>query len=460
MKTLNFYFTGKTKDAFTGVALVACAISLGSCSHHASNIAEINQLVAKRLAADSSLKGEKISVSANSTGVVVLSGLVTTNKQMRAAVSDANILGVITKVMNHLQSQQDLNLEARFQRIITAPPFMQGANFRVFVRNDNVRLQGTYLRVRQREFADTVLKRNGLKLTDQSRLVTSKVAQISRKPGRQILATTHTRPLRAPRKVVRIRPRQMSIDHPPKPYSSPVPTPAHKPLIATRTTQWGFFGTPIKSSTKPVAMANSGASWGFHPTSQPTVHPTPAQPPQPAAPQPVTLQVGTTLQLRLETALSSASSQPGEKFQGELAVPVILAGHRVIPVHASVQGVVLFAHSAGHYVGRSELSLTLSNISYDGHIYGVMTAPWSKYSAPRGANTAKSVGIGGAAGAILGGIFGGGKGATYGAGIGAGAGAVKQALIAVPEVALPIETVLTFQLNRPLTVMPEPGMVP
>ena len=59
---------------------------------------------------------------------------------------------------------------------------------------------------------------------------------------------------------------------------------------------------------------------------------------------------------------------------------------------------------------------------------------------------------GAAVGAIIGAIAGGGKGAAIGAAAGAGAGAGIQVLRGGQTLKVPAETVLQFQLQKPLTL--------
>ncbi|HYO84348.1 MAG TPA: hypothetical protein VES20_23290 [Bryobacteraceae bacterium] len=66
--------------------------------------------------------------------------------------------------------------------------------------------------------------------------------------------------------------------------------------------------------------------------------------------------------------------------------------------------------------------------------------------------TGKYVGGGAVIGSIIGAIAGGGKGAAIGAATGAGAGAVTQTATRGGAVRLPSESLLTFRLDRPLTV--------
>ena len=65
--------------------------------------------------------------------------------------------------------------------------------------------------------------------------------------------------------------------------------------------------------------------------------------------------------------------------------------------------------------------------------------------------TGEFTGGGAAIGAIIGAIAGGGKGAAIGAGSGAGAGALTQ-ILTKGTIKVPVESVLTFKLDRPLSV--------
>ena len=68
----------------------------------------------------------------------------------------------------------------------------------------------------------------------------------------------------------------------------------------------------------------------------------------------------------------------------------------------------------------------------------------------RNRRTAEMVGGGAALGTLLGAIAGGGKGAAIGAVAGAGAGGTAQVLTKGKTVKIPAETILRFQLDRPL----------
>jgi outer membrane lipoprotein SlyB len=98
--------------------------------------------------------------------------------------------------------------------------------------------------------------------------------------------------------------------------------------------------------------------------------------------------------------------------------------------------------------------LELTRIVIDGKDYPVVSSDYTLQGKGRGSNTAKKVGGGAVAGAIIGAIAGGGKGAAIGAGVGSAAGAGVQVLTRGQQVKVPSETVLEFRLQQPATVAP------
>lgn len=115
----------------------------------------------------------------------------------------------------------------------------------------------------------------------------------------------------------------------------------------------------------------------------------------------------------------------------------------------------------------NNLVLDLESVRVNGRRYSVSTTDENVASdASRdrregvGANsrTGKYVGGGAVIGSIIGAIAGGGKGAAIGAATGAGAGAVTQTVTRGGEVRVPSESLVTFRLDRPLTIVePDPG---
>jgi len=115
---------------------------------------------------------------------------------------------------------------------------------------------------------------------------------------------------------------------------------------------------------------------------------------------------------------------------------------------------VVEVKSAGRFAGQSDLVLELTILVMNGKSYSLQTDHWSKSGNGRGKATAAKVGGGAAVGAILGGIFGGGKGAAIGAAAGAGAGTGVSAATKGQQIVLKPETVLPFELQISVTVIP------
>jgi hypothetical protein len=142
---------------------------------------------------------------------------------------------------------------------------------------------------------------------------------------------------------------------------------------------------------------------------------------------------GTRLVAVLNTALSTRTTQNGDRFTMEVTAPAQYRG-------AIIEGTVSNAERSGRVSGRAEMGLNFETIRlrngqtyrFTGLIDSVKNANGdtvgiNNEGAVRDGNqTTKTVtraGIGAALGALIGAIAGGGQGAAIGAGVGAGAGA-------------------------------------
>ena len=121
---------------------------------------------------------------------------------------------------------------------------------------------------------------------------------------------------------------------------------------------------------------------------------------------------------------------------------------------AHVTGRLDEVKSAGRFAGQSDIIMSLTRLSVNGRSYALQTNQYSRKGSSRGKATAAKVGGGAAVGAILGGLLGGGKGAAIGATVGAGAGTGVSAATKGQQIVLPSETVLNFQLQAPVSVIP------
>jgi hypothetical protein len=169
-------------------------------------------------------------------------------------------------------------------------------------------------------------------------------------------------------------------------------------------------------------------------------------------PEPLVVPAGTTLAVRLGAPLSSKSSKPGETFPVTISTPIKVGGKTAIPAGANGMGQVLDAKKQGAFKGEAALAVTLTSITVDGHSYPVQTSAFMQQVKGKGKRTAKAVGGGAGAGALIGGIAGGGKGAAIGALVGAGAGTAVAAGTGGENVNLPAEAIVSFKLSNSVTI--------
>ncbi|HEV3201830.1 MAG TPA: hypothetical protein VGZ73_28225 [Bryobacteraceae bacterium] len=169
------------------------------------------------------------------------------------------------------------------------------------------------------------------------------------------------------------------------------------------------------------------------------------------------LPVGTAIAVRNEETIDSAKAAEGQTFAAEVTKDVRDSdGEVVIPRGSNAQIVIRSAAKGGRFHGASDLVLDLGSVSIDGRLYQLSTTDVVERGRDGvGANkrTAEFAGGGAAIGAIIGAIAGHGKGAAIGAGSGAGAGALTEILTKGGSVRVPVESVLTFKLDRPIRVV-------
>ena len=182
--------------------------------------------------------------------------------------------------------------------------------------------------------------------------------------------------------------------------------------------------------------------------------PAPARPVPTTEPARVTVPNGTELVVRLTESVSSDLNEKGDTFLASLASPIMIGDRVVIPAEAGVEGKVVDVQSAGRFSGRPKVAVQMTRLTYNGNTYELRSSQYSKQGASRDARTVAAIGGGAGVGAIIGAVLGGGRGAAIGSVIGAGVGTGAQATGKAPQVNLPAETVLSFRLQSPLTVIP------
>jgi hypothetical protein len=181
----------------------------------------------------------------------------------------------------------------------------------------------------------------------------------------------------------------------------------------------------------------------------------PPPPPAYEAPKgPVTIPVGTLIQVRTNEPVDSKRAKEGTPVQFTVIQDVAFGGVLAIPHGATARGVITEVKAPGELTGSPVLALKLTSLELGGQSYDLQTDQFKVKGPGKGESTAGHM-IGGAVlGAIIGGAVGRGPGAAIGAGAGAGAGAAASAASPGPGVWIPAEALVDFHLAQPVTVNP------
>lgn len=166
----------------------------------------------------------------------------------------------------------------------------------------------------------------------------------------------------------------------------------------------------------------------------------------------ITIPSGITFKVSLGQTIASNQSHAGDGFSGTLAQPVLLEGKTVFPRGARILGRISAAQASGRLETPAFLEVTLSSIQLDGRVYKVSTSSISRKGPSHKTRNEVAIGGGAGAGAIIGALAGKGKGAIIGAGAGAAAGTAGAAATGKQDIVIPVETILSFRLARPITV--------
>ena len=179
------------------------------------------------------------------------------------------------------------------------------------------------------------------------------------------------------------------------------------------------------------------------------------------------LNEGTLLQTRMLEELSTATTQPGQRFTAEIMAPVEKDGRVIVPIGAILEGQVTDVHQGHRITGPASIHLETRDILLpDGTKY-VVHAQLTDTSRSdfnvsdegtlkRRDNRNQELGILGlttGGGAAAGAMVGGGVGALVGAGLGAGVSAIMWSK-ADRQAELPKDVRLTFSLTAPMIIHP------
>jgi hypothetical protein len=158
---------------------------------------------------------------------------------------------------------------------------------------------------------------------------------------------------------------------------------------------------------------------------------------------------GTELDVRLDNALSSETTQPEERFTATTMVDLYQGEDLLVPAGSTLRGVVNSVTRASRTERKGAMTVAFDQIRVDGRTYPIHGTVTQAIESEGIRGEAGRIGAGAGVGAILGGILGGAKGALLGILIGGGG------MVAATEgkdVDLPAGAVLRVRLEQPLMI--------
>jgi hypothetical protein len=208
-------------------------------------------------------------------------------------------------------------------------------------------------------------------------------------------------------------------------------------LIAGCSSQPGVQASDERADDSPLPFEQASAKSGISPT---------------GSLLPAEIPAGTPITIRLQSALSSESSQSGDSFEAVVEEPIVIQGQTVAQRGALVTGRVVAAKASGRLEDPGYLRLTLATISLNGKSLPLQT---SSIFAKGGWHEKRDLGMiggGAAAGAAIGGLAGGGKGALIAGTAGAVGGTGTAYATGKKDVGFSSQRRLTFRLTQSLLI--------
>jgi hypothetical protein len=169
-----------------------------------------------------------------------------------------------------------------------------------------------------------------------------------------------------------------------------------------------------------------------------------------------TLAVGTEMDVRLQTSLSSATAKTEQRFEATTVLDVTQAGVVVIPAGSVARGFVSSVRPAGRIDRTGSLTLSFDQLVV-GQRSTRLRASVVKALDASSSNDVTRIGAGAAVGAVIGGLLGGGKGALLGVLVGGGG---TLASTEGSDVDLPAGTMLRIRVDQPVEVWVASGVAP
>jgi hypothetical protein len=89
---------------------------------------------------------------------------------------------------------------------------------------------------------------------------------------------------------------------------------------------------------------------------------------------PAEIPPGTPITVRLQAAISSIASHPGDGFDAVLDKPILFQGQTIAPAGSAIKGKVLAAKASGRSQDPGFLRITLTEISLKGRVLSLQTS--------------------------------------------------------------------------------------
>jgi hypothetical protein len=166
--------------------------------------------------------------------------------------------------------------------------------------------------------------------------------------------------------------------------------------------------------------------------------------------QGLVIPANTQLTLRLETPVSSRTSNTGDRVTARVERAVSDDGSVVLPGGTVLHGRVTDADSAGRVKGRARVTVSFDRLVVRGRSHPIEATAITAIAPESHERDAKVIGGSAVAGAIIGGLKGGKSGAAKGAVIGAGAGTGAVLVTKGQEVEMPAGSRWTVRTRNPL----------
>jgi hypothetical protein len=220
-------------------------------------------------------------------------------------------------------------------------------------------------------------------------------------------------------------------------------TPPNGNALATPSTA---ASTPDRDGA-PVATAGGGDP------ARPATPSAAADAPAPAWRE-VTIPVGTSLPVVLDTSVGSETSHAEEPVTAHLTRAITVNGMTALAEGSRVSGVVTSATRSGKVKGRAHVAVRFDSLTPrgDDQRYNIRTTSVGRTAPSTKQNDALKIGAPAAGGAVIGALVGGKKGAAIGTAVGGGAGAGVVLSTRGKEVTLPKGAALTLRLTEPVTI--------